>query len=181
MSDTMKVQMGQSNDWNREPTEQELAEVPEMSQAEMLEVMRSPDYKNSKLAQKLVAASLAKSNHTPLASSEPKQSGDELAAKRATITNMMRDPRYKSDAAYRYEVQQKLAGMTENDNHDSYTGQPISKQHLQTGHTLRVSTSTSQYHGVDITAQGVNRVQLTTDPADLRVPVAKKAPKEPFA
>lgn len=53
MSDLTRTSI-ETNDLNREPTAQELAEVPEMTQAEITEVTKSSEYRNSKLVQKLV-------------------------------------------------------------------------------------------------------------------------------
>ena len=83
----------ETNDLNREPTAEELANVPTMTQAEMTEVMKSPEYRNSKLVQKLVAASIAKSNHSAPVTEEPVQSMDDIQAKQATFAALFRDPR----------------------------------------------------------------------------------------
>lgn len=181
MSDLTRTEIN-TTDLNREPTAQELAEVPEMTQQEMTEIIRSPEYAKSSLVQKLVAASLAKSDHSPVPQEEPQQSPDEVAAKQDTVAAMFRNPLYKSSAAYRHEVAQKVKALTANDNVDANTGQAITAEDFRTpGRTMRVSTSSSPYHGVDMRVSKFQRVETPPSYTGLEMPQAKKKAKpEPF-
>lgn len=168
-----------NSDADREPTAEELASVPTMTQAEMLKVMRSPEYRTSKLVQKLIAASIAKQNPSkpegelmPWQSDEGVQTGDELAAKQATVTKMFRDPRYKSDPTYRLEVQQKMAELTAQD------GTLSASDVNATNQSVRVQLSTSPFHGADLRVQKYHRIELRPDGP--KEPTRKPKP-EPFA
>lgn len=178
MSDLTRTTLS-NDDADREPTAQELAEVPTMTQAEMLQVMRSKEYKTSKLVQKLIQASIAKSNPSkpevdaaPWNSDEPVQSGDGIAAKHETAKALFRDPRYRTSAAYRHEVHQKLAEMTQGD------GALPDDAHVTPNQVLRVGLSTSPHKGADLRVMPLTRFAF--DPKAQEAPKAKPKP-EPFA
>jgi hypothetical protein len=179
MSDLTRTSI-ETNDLNRKATPEELANVPTMTQEEMTDVMKSPEYRNSKLAQELVAASIAKSNHAAPITEEPQQAPDDIAAKQATFAALFRDPRYKNDPAYRWEVAQKVKAFTANDNQDSKTGAPLTMADFKTpGQTMRVSVSASPAHGIDMSVRKFNRVEMPAEYTGLEMP-KKKSPKEPF-
>lgn len=162
-----------SNDWNREPTAEELANAPIMTQDEMTSIMKSEEYKTSKLVQKLVAASIAKADPSAgrFAPTEPQSTGDEIAAKMDTVQQMYRDPRYKSSALYRLEVAQKVANLTANDN------QAISAGDLsKTNQTVSIGVSSSPFHGADLQVKKFHRVELSPDPQGSEAP---KRPSKP--
>ncbi|HWV45514.1 MAG TPA: hypothetical protein VN039_05725 [Nitrospira sp.] len=174
MSNQHRIELDPNTDWNREPTAEELANAPELSQAEMLAVMKSQEYRNSKLVQKLVAASLAKGQGARLQGEEPMQTGDEIAAKQASLAALFRDPRYRTDAAYRYEVSQKIKALTANDN-AAISNDDIGKPNQ----SLSVGLSTSPYHGADLRVRKFARVQIEptmTGPTAPVKPVAKQSP-----
>lgn len=123
-------------DHKRNPTEQELREVPAMTRAEFIDLARTAEYKQSPLIQKLAYAAVTKSsedyvgNALRIGSGSQTQSGDQqegqtqaetkvpfqiLEARQAKLKAMFRDPRYKTDAAYRLEVQEFLQGHAAND------------------------------------------------------------------
>lgn len=179
MSDMTRVDLS-NLDADREPTAQELAEVPTMTQAEMLQVMRSQEYKSSKLVQRLIAASIAKSQPSkpeidpaPWNTNGEIQSGDEIQAKHETAKAMFRDPRYKTSAAYRFEVHQKLAELTQNDG-------GLSTGDLSTpNQSVSIGLSSSPDKGADLTVRRFHRVELAPDITG-EAPARKPKP-EPFA
>jgi hypothetical protein len=180
MSDVTRTTL--SNEADREATAEELANVPSLTPQEMTEVMKSPEYRNSKLVQQLVAASIAKSDHSAPVTEEPQAAPDDIAARQAYFSRLFRDPRYKSDAAYRYEVQQQVKAMTENDNFDSNTGNALSMSDLKTpGQVMRVSVSSAQGHGVDLSVRKFQRVQVGPDVSSLEMGMQRpKAKREYF-
>lgn len=125
-------------DHKRNPTEAELAEVPAITREEFLELARSPEYKHSPLIQKLAYAAVAKSDHDHVGNSlrigsrsqqgsAAEQEEDQtvveeqvpasiLEARQAKMKALFRDPRYKTDAAYRLEVEEFLNGHAGNEN-----------------------------------------------------------------
>lgn len=174
----------QSEEINRKATEDELANVPRMTQKAMLEVMRSPDYKRSKLAQELIAASLAKgllnddgSEPQPEVVGEEGQrlSGDEIAAKHSHFRKLFSNPAYKHDAGYRREVHEKLKGLTVGD-------APVDDNALSTPNkVVRVSLSPFAHEAARVESLGVHReTARTTDHVGPENPV-KRVVKEPFS
>ncbi|MFO0779265.1 MAG: hypothetical protein U0223_16865 [Nitrospira sp.] len=144
---------------NRKATAEELANVPRMSRKEMTEVLRSEDYKRSKLAQELVRASIAKG-----LLSEPGEepvnaghlSGDDLAAKHHAYRSMFTSPRYKTDPSYRREVAEKLRELTAND-------QPLEDNAIMTPNkTVRVSLSPFAHEAAKVESLGVHRAESRT-------------------
>jgi hypothetical protein len=108
---TYRVEMnGQEDDHrNDEPTAEELREIPPMeSTAELREMMKGEDYKASRLVRALVVESLKKS--APNVGAIQSQAGqridvgNELEARRETVKQLFRDPRYRTDASYRHYV-----------------------------------------------------------------------------
>ena len=164
---------------NRKATAEELAQAPRMTQKEMLEIMKSPDYKRSKLAQELIAASLAKGLldaapvETPV--NEGHLSGDEVAAKQSHFRKLFNDPRYKHDAEYRREVHEKLKGLTVND-------APVDDNALSTPNRVtRVSLSPFAHEAARVESLGVHReTARTTDYVGPEAPKRSEA-KEYFS
>lgn len=158
--DKMRVELG-AGDWDREPTAQEVAAAPVMTHAEQMSIMKSSEYRTSKLVQKLVAASIAKSTpvqaqETRFDGSEPEavQTHDEIAAKHQTFKALFSDNRYKTDPAYRFEVSQKLSAMTANDG-------TLDPNDMKTpNQVVSVGLSSSPYRGADLSVRKFHRVEL---------------------
>jgi hypothetical protein len=165
---------------DREPTQAELDGVPAMSQEDMVSVMGSAEYKNSNLVRKLVQASLAKSDHSKPVTEEPKAAPDDVAARQEYFAALFRSPRYKSDPLYRWEVAQKIKAATANDNFDSNTGNRLSMDDMKNGGTMRVSVSSAQGHGVDLSVKRFGRVSVGPDVSSLEMGMKPKAKKEYF-
>lgn len=174
MSDVTRVELAH-DDLNREPTADELANVPVMSAKERTEVMRSEEYRKSSLVRKLVAASIAK--HDPMArvdASPDEQPMEQVQAKQAAIQKFFRDPRYKHDAAYRFEVHKHLAEITADDN-----AELAGLNAHGTNQSFSVSVSKSPFHGADLRARTFARVELDMKPTGPDAPAKKKT--EPFS
>lgn len=188
MSDnTVRVDL--SNDNDRPATAEELTNVPAMTQADCMEIMRSPEYKTIRRVREITAAALAKSDFgSPVEArfdgSRPVEEGyqpmDEIQAKQATIQRLFNDPKYRRDAAYRYEVQQKLAAMTAEDNFDKFSGNPLTTEDFTTpGRVVRVTVSGDRNHGAAFTAQKLTRVSIGPKLTGPDAPVKPK--REPFS
>ena len=161
---------------NRKPTAQELAEVPRMTKADVRKVMADPSYKASKLAQALVAASIQKGFLDEVVDeAEPQVTGDEIAARKDTVARLFNNPLYKTSAAYRFEVQQKLQELTKDDH------APLLPDALTTPNQIvRVNHSNSAYRGSDLTVTKYNRIDLAPKLTTSEAP-AKKATREHFS
>ena len=161
---------------NRKPTAQELASVPRMTKADVRKVMADPSYKASKLAQALVAASIQKGFLDEVVDEEEAQAtGDEIAARKDTVARLFSDPLYKTSAAYRFEVAQKLQEMTKDDH------APLSPDAMTTPNQIvRVNHSNSAYRGSDLTVRKYQRVDLASNLSGPEAP-AKKVTREHFA
>lgn len=178
MSDnTARVELSDDND--RPATAEELTNVPAMTQADCMEIMRSPEYKTMRRVREITAAALAKSDFaSPV--EEGYQPMDEIQAKQASIQRLFSDPRYKRDAAYRYEVQQKLAAMTAEDNFDTFSGQPLTSDDFTTpGRAVRVQVSGDRNHGASLAVQKLTRVSIGPKLTGPDAPVKPK--REPFS
>lgn len=176
MSDIQRVTLS-TDDLNREPTSDELANIPTMTAKERTEVMNSPEYRNSKLVQRLVAESIAKNDPMARVADGPEEQPLELVmAKQATIQRLFRDPRYKWDAAYRYEVQSKLAELTANDN-EALAGIDAHG----TNQSFSIAVSKSPHHGADLRVRQFARVDLEPKLTGPDAPAKKKVVREPFS
>ncbi|MBX3325741.1 MAG: hypothetical protein U0223_11680 [Nitrospira sp.] len=160
---------------NRMPTEQELRDVPRMSKAECRDIMRSPDYKRSKLAQALIKAAIAKGYTDEDEAGDADElgqrlTGDEIEAKQSAFRKMFKDPRYKLDGEFRREVHEKMKALTVND-------QPLDDGALMTPNTTtRVSLSPFAHEAARVESLGVFRAESrTTD----HIGPEKKAPAKP--
>jgi len=156
MSDLTRTTINSEAD--REPTAEELATAPVMTARERTEIMRSPEYAKSSLVRKIVAASIAKSDPMQHAEEGPEeQPYNMVEAKQATVQRLFRDPRYKTDAAYRFEVAQQLAAMTAQDN-----AAVVGESAYTPNQTFSISTSKSPWHGADIQLRKFNRLVIST-------------------
>lgn len=172
---TERIQFSpETEDLNRKPTAQELAEVPRMTKGDLLRVMRDPSYKTSKLAQALVAASIQKGLLDEVTDEEEVQSMDEIQAKASHVKKLFSDPRYAHDPEYRYEVQQQLKALTVND--DSLEDGALS----QANQVVRVGVSKSPYKGADLTVNRYQKIDLAPKLTTSEAP-AKKATREHFS
>ncbi|MBS0167558.1 MAG: hypothetical protein JSR29_15860 [Nitrospira sp.] len=160
---------------NRKATAEELANVPRMSRSEMISVMKSPDYKRSKLAQQLIARSLElglldEPGEAPV--NADYQSGDEIAAKQSHFRKMFASKEYKTDPEYRHKVQQELKALTVND-------QPLEDGALSMPNKVtRVSLSPFAHEAARVESLGVHRAESrATEP---KAPVSKPVQKEYF-
>jgi hypothetical protein len=118
-----------------------------------------------------------KSDRAARRNSEETQSVDEILAKKATVSNMLKDPRYKSDPSYRWEVAQKIKAFTINDNAEISDG-----DQSRTNQTVRVGVSASPFHGADLRVSRFARVALEPTLTTSEAPHAKtKTVKEPFS
>lgn len=172
-----RYELTTNENFSRKATAQELAEVPTMTREEMREVMRSEEYKQSALVRELVAASMAKSN-VDLNFDEPaseqhgrKLSGDEVEARKAAVTKLFRDPRYRYDAEYRREVALKMAEYTGSEGSLSADALKTPNQSVSIGH------STFENQGADLRVRGFNRVELAMKPFAEK---PAKPAREPF-
>lgn len=156
----------EDGDINRSATAQEIQSVPRMTQKECLEIMKSQEYKTSKLAQEIMKASLAKGllDDTAAVEQEEVQRHDHIEAKQAHIKKLFKAPEYKTDPAYRYEVEQKLAALTAND--DTIDADALSTPNQ----SIRLSVSKSPFKGADVTVRKFNRVELETSQTSADAP-----------
>lgn len=177
MSGTTRATITDTKDgWNNEPSFEELAEVPQMTRKEMIEIMSSEEYKSSTKVQKLIRASLAKGLLDDAGNQEPQTiTGDQFAAKQAYVSKLFGDPRYKHDAEYRYEVQQKIAAMSAEDGHDLKAGDARTPNT-----TLSVQLSNQPGQAASIRKSGVTRVQMGLHDTVGEPGPKPTTPREPF-
>lgn len=169
MSDLTRTTINSEAD--REPTAEELANAPIMSPQERTEIMRSEQYAKSSLVRKIVAASIAKSDPMQHAEEGPEEQPYSMVeAKQAYIQNLFKDKRYKTDAAYRFEVHKQLAQLTAGDN-----AAVVGESAYTPNQTFSISTSRSPYHGADLRVNKLTRVVLST--GDETGPNAPAKPK----
>jgi hypothetical protein len=139
------------DDINREPTEQELRDVPAMTREECRDVFRSKEYKESHLVRKLTHAAMGKSDRSIRTTAQPEEKtvdiGNSYEAKKAAARKLFADPRYKHDAQYRYEVVQKLKAFQATDAPPE-------------GKTNRVQISAHPSNAVDRLGFGATRIQF---------------------
>lgn len=149
MGGTIRVQF---DDSNKKPSEDMIREVPPIaSNAELSAVMRTDAYKQSSLGRALVVEALKKSPAN-VGDLQPKVAdidvdvANEAEARHAAARSMFRDPRYKSDPLYRYQVTQKI--LTE------------SKGEVGSGSTARLQTMGPRGGYPEVQRSGVVRVQF---------------------
>lgn len=173
-------------DYKRNPTDQELAEVPPISRDEFLELARSDEYKHSPLIQKLAAAGVAKSdsadhvgNSLRIGSNQQEENVQEtkvpfqiLEARQAKVKAMFRDPRYKSDAAYRQEVAEFLQSHAGN---DAPTDERIMRQG---GGVTQVGFSTKIGEGAAIVTNRQSSYQAPANITGPNKPAPSGKPKQ---
>lgn len=161
---TDRIQM-EPNSANAKATTEELAEVPAIeTRQDYLEAVNDEDYKRSPKYRELLSQAVGKSDHrvlfgdgqpsTPQPESE-RAPAAMIEARADTMAHLFRDPRYKSSAAYRYQVQQQVAEMTKN---DRYT--VVENAEKAGGGTTRVSVSTKGDQGADINTTAFARILL---------------------
>ncbi|CUS37532.1 hypothetical protein [Candidatus Nitrospira nitrificans] len=150
---------------NSKATPEELAEVPSIdSRQDYLEALHDPDYATSPKYRELLSFAVAKSDHrvifgdglpsTPQPESE-QASAAMIEARADTMAQMFRDPRYQTSAAYRWEVQQRVAELTKNDHNR------VAENALNAGGgTTSVSLPTSPHQAADIRTTAFARVLL---------------------
>ena len=161
---TNRVEM-EPNSANAKATPEELAEVPAIeSRQDYLDARNDPDYATSPKYRELLSAAVGKSDHrilfgdsqpTTQPSESERASAAMIEARADTMKKLFRDPRYKTDASFRYEVQQQVAEMTKNDRYsvaDNAVGAG--------GGTTSVSLSTSPHQAADIRTTAFARVLL---------------------
>lgn len=190
MSDVQRVEIV-NDDLNRPAAAEELANVPAMTQKDCMEIMRSPEYKTIRRVREITAAALAKSDFgSPVEArfdgSRPVEEGyqpmDEISAKQASVQKLFSDPRYKRDAAYRYEVQQRVAELTVNDNFNTLTGDAITSEDFTTpGRVMRVQVSGDRNHGAALAVQKFTRVAVGPAMTGPDAPMKPKPKREPFS
>ena len=159
---TNRVEM-EPNSTNAKATPEELAEVPAIeSRQDYLDARNDPDHATSPKYRELLSAAVGKSDHRvlfgdgqPTTQSESRASSAMIEARADTMKKLFRDPRYKTDASFRYEVQQQVAEMTKND-----TYAVADKALGAGGGTTSVALSTSAHQAADIRTTAFARVLL---------------------
>lgn len=178
---TSRVDITTSDDWQIPATAEQLQSVPAMTGKELREVMKSQEYKTSSRCRELVQESIRRWGVTEDVATdfagneiEETQASDMIQAKKATVTAMFKDPRYKHDAAYRLEVQQKLANLTSQDQHERDFNPGATNQ------SLAVGFSPYAHSGSSLEVRRFARVELPMTETGADAPV-KKTVKEAFS
>lgn len=105
---------------DRNPTQEELMNAPSLTDAEYRAILKTDEFKNSPLVQKLAQVGRQKAVAEEIAAEEQLQAergqhdaveriGNRQAAELAVGRAAFTDPRYKTDASYRFKVAQNIA------------------------------------------------------------------------
>lgn len=80
---------------------------------------------------------------------------DLIEAKQAAVQKLFRDPRYKTDPEYRYQVAKQVAALTVNDN-----AEVADRNAYEPNQTFSIGVSKSPVHGADLRVRRFARVEL---------------------
>lgn len=146
----LTVTPGSDDCRNDEPTPDELREVPPVEDnAQLLEIMRSKDYKESPLYRKLVHAALAKSASNVGITTQRQEKapdvGNMVEARMQYVKDLFKNPLYKTSAVYRQQVAQMIQQSNEPTQH---------------GKTMRVEYSNDPSKWAKQTGTGAYRVEF---------------------